>query len=152
VSAPVRNRDALRDYTIDSTVEAGIVLTGAEVKSIRLGRAGFSGGYAVVEKRWATLHGLHIEAYKFASADSKTTYDPIRPRRLLLKASELARLKMSTQAEGYTLVPLSMYFKQALIKVELGLGKGKKKYDKRQELKTAESKRETDRYFKYSRR
>lgn len=146
----IRNRDALRDYSIESTLEAGVVLSGPEVKSIRLGQANWSGGYAAILHGKVYLHGLHIEPYKYDSSHSQEKFhEPTRPRLLLLKAKEIARLQASTQAEGYTLIPLKLYFKQALIKVELGLGKGKKKFDKRAELKKKTEKREEDRFFKY---
>ena len=150
MSQEIRNREAFRDYLIESTVEAGIVLSGGEVKSIRLGRANWAGGYAAVERRGVFLYGLHIEPYQFDTTRAKNeSYDPTHPRLLLLKNKEIQRLKASTQAEGYTLVPLKMYFKKALIKVELGLGKGKKKFDKRAELKKKAVDRETDRFFKF---
>jgi len=151
MSPEVRNRDALRDYTIDSTLEAGIVLTGAEVKSVRMGQASFAGGYAAIDRKGAFVYGLHIEPYRFAG-DTRESYEPARPKQLLLKTKELAKLRAATQAEGYTLVPLKLYFKKALIKVELGLGKGKKKFDKRADLKDKTQKRETEKYFKYSKR
>lgn len=152
MSQEIRNREAFRDYQIESPVEAGIVLTGAEVKSIRLGRASWTGGYAAVERNRVFLYGLHIEPYQFDTTRNKgDVYDPTHPRQLLLKSREIQRLKASTQAEGYTLVPLKMYFKKALIKVELGLGKGKKKFDKRADLKKKTVERETDRLFKYKR-
>jgi len=146
----IKNRDALRDYTIEETFEAGIILNGAEVKSIRLGHANWSGGYAAVMKKKVMLHGLHIDPYKYDSTRAEDEpHEPTRPRELLLKAKEIERLQAATQAEGFTLVPLKLYFKKALIKVEIGLGKGKKKFDKRAEMKARVVGRETDRLFKY---
>lgn len=146
----IRNRDAFADYTIETTIEAGIVLSGAEVKSIRLGQANWSGGYAAVMKGRIYLYGLHIDPYKHDTTRSADEiHEPTRPRELLLKEKEIRELQARTQAEGFTLVPLKLYFKKALIKVELGLGKGKKKYDKRAELKEKAVGRETDRLFKY---
>ena len=151
----IRNREAFHDYIIEETFEAGIVLTGAEVKSIRLGQASWNGGYAAVMKGRVFIHGLHIDPYKYDTTKTAEggdkLHEPTRPRELLLKAKEIAKLQAATQAEGYTLVPLKMYFKKALIKVEIGLGKGKKKFDKRAELKKKAVDRETDRYFKYGR-
>jgi SsrA-binding protein len=145
-----RNRDAFKDYILTDAMEAGIVLTGAEVKSIRLGRASWSGSYAAVEKNNVFLYGLHIEPYQYDTTRDKTdSYDPTHPRKLLLKAKEIQKLKAATQAEGFTLVPLKLYFKKALIKVELALGKGKKKFDKRAEMKRKTQERETERFFKY---
>jgi len=150
MSAEARNREAFKDYLLTDAMEAGIVLTGAEVKSIRMGRASWSGGYAAVERNKVYLYGLHIEPYQFdTTRDKNEIYDPTHPRQLLLKSKEIQKLKAATQAEGYTLVPLKLYFKKALIKVELALGKGKKKFDKRADLKKKTEDRETERFFKY---
>ena len=153
MASEIRNRDAFHDYIIEDTFEAGIILTGPEVKSIRLGQANWSGGYAAVMKGKVFLYGLHIDPYKW---DTRTEaegapklHEPTRVRELLLKSKEIAKLQAATQVEGYTIVPLKMYFKKALIKVEIGLGKGKKKFDKRAEMKKKVVDRETDRYFKY---
>ena len=149
-SLEIRNRDASRDYALDETFEAGIVLNGAEVKSIRLGQANWSGGYAAVDRRGLMLYGLHIDPYKYDSTRGDgVIYEPTRPRQLLMKAKELAKLRAATQAEGYTIVPMKLYFKKALIKVELGLGKGKKKFDKRAEMKAKLVDREKERLFRY---
>lgn len=149
MAADIRNRDALRDYTIEDTFEAGIILSGGEVKSIRLGHANWAGGYAAVVKGRVYLHGLHIEPYKFATRPADSVYDPTHPRQLLLNRREIDKLQAATQAEGLTLVPLRLYFKKALIKVELALGRGKKKFDKRAEMKSRVIGRETERLFKY---
>jgi SsrA-binding protein len=148
-SPEVRNRDALRDYFVDQTLEAGIVLTGGEVKSVRAALANFTGAYAAVDKNCVMLYGLRIEPYRFAS--TQKVEDADRPKKLLLKSRELEHLRASTQAEGYTLVPLKLYFKGSLIKIALGLGKGKKKFDKRADLKERAVRRETDRFFKLRR-
>ena len=147
----IKNRSAFHDYSIESTIEAGIVLTGAEVKSIRLGQANWTGGYAAIDKKKLFVYGLHIDPYKHDSARGSDSfvYNPTAPRALLVKKKEMHHLAVSTQAEGYTIVPLKLYFKGALIKVELGLGKGKKKFDKRADLKRKVEKREEERYFKY---
>jgi len=153
----IKNRDAFRDYAIEDTFEAGIVLSGPEVKSIRLGQASWTGGYAAVERNKVFVYGLHIDPYKFDTSHSRAgkiadttlvAHEPTRPRLLLLKAKEIAELQAATQAEGYTLVPLKLYFKKALIKIALGLGRGKKKFDKRAEMKAKAVSRETERYFK----
>jgi SsrA-binding protein len=146
-SREIRNRDALRDYFISDTFEAGIMLEGAEVKSIRLGQASFNGAYAAVERNCVRLYGLRIEPYKFAPESA--AIDPLREKKLLLKSREVERLQMATQAQGLTLVPLKLYFKGALVKVELGLGQGKKKFDKRAELREKAVERESERFFKY---
>lgn len=151
-SPEIINRDARRDYTLEESLEAGIVLKGAEVKSIRLGKANWSGGYAAVEKNGVMLHGLHIDPYKYdttRAGGGGEIYNPTQPRCLLIKKKELLRLKAATQAEGMTLVPLRLYWKKALIKIELGLGKGKKKYDKRAEMKEKLVDREKERLFRY---
>ncbi len=151
-SPEIKNRDAYHDYTIEETFEAGLVLTGAEVKSVRLGKANWSGGYAAVTHGKVFLYGLHIEPYEFDTSSKGNTAafpnSPTRPRILLLKAREIEKLRAATQAEGFTLVPLKLYFKKALIKVALGLGRGKKKFDKRAEMKARVAQRESDRYFK----
>ena len=115
MSQEIRNRDAFRDYSIEETFEAGILLTGAEVKSIRLGQANWSGGYAAIDRRRVFLYGLHIDPYKYDTQrkeeGDERLHEPTRARELLLKAKEIEKLQMSTQAEGYTLVPLKLYFK-----------------------------------------
>ncbi len=146
----IRNRDALRDYFVSDTFEAGIMLLGSEVKSLKMGQASFNGAYAAVEKNCVRLYGLRIEPYKFAP--SSDAIDPLREKKLLLKSREIERLHISTQAEGLTLVPLRLYFKGSLAKVELGLGQGKKKFDKRAELREKAISRETERFFKYDKR
>jgi len=148
LSPQITYRQAKRDYTINDTIETGIVLTGAEVKAIRGAHANFKGGYAAIDRDKLWLHGLHIEPYKFDSTTDLATYNPTRPRQLLVHQRELDRLKMDTQAKGESLVPLRLYFKGALIKVEIGIGRGKKKFDKRADMKEEVIKREKDRYLK----
>lgn len=134
----VTNRRARRDYAILDTVEAGIVLRGSEVKSLRAGGGSLAGSYAAVQDGEAWLHGLNINPFDPGSAFSP---DPRRTRKLLLHRREIRRLAGVVAVKGQTLVPLRIYLKAGLVKVELGIGKGKKTYDKRETIR----KRETDR-------
>ena len=127
-----RNRRARRDYTIEETYEAGIVLTGSEVKSVRAGRVSLDEGYAKVEDGEVWLYGMHIAPYE---PSSYFGHDPERPKKLLLNRREIARLVGKVTRAGYTLVPLSLYFNErGYAKVELGLAKGRTKVDKRRKL------------------
>jgi SsrA-binding protein len=143
------NRKARHNYTIDETFEAGIVLSGSEVKSLRQGGCSLDDGFAVIKDGEAILRGVHIAPYKQASIYN---VDPDRDRRLLLHRREIARLAGKVKERGYTLVPLRIYFKRGFAKVELGLGRGKKLYDKRRKLREEEERRRTDEALKrYSR-
>lgn len=133
-----RNRRARRDYEILSSLEAGLELRGAEVKSLREGKINLSDSYAVVESNEVYLKNLHISPYKMAT---DTGYDPLRPRRLLLHKREIRKLFTQTEQKGLTLIPLSIYFKGHLVKVELALASGRKTYDKRQAIAEAEANR-----------
>jgi len=127
-----RNRRARRDYTIEETYEAGIVLTGSEVKSVRAGRVSLDEGYAKVEDGEVWLYGTHIAPYE---PSSYFGHDPERPKKLLLNRREIARLVGKVTRAGYTLVPLSLYFNErGYAKVELALAKGRTKVDKRHKL------------------
>lgn len=132
-----RNRRARHEYEIRDTVEAGIELVGSEVKSIRDGKVTISDAYAVVENGQVFLRNLHISVYKMASGEG---HDPLRVRRLLLHKREIRKLKVQTEQRGLTLIPLSIYFKGKVAKIELALAVGRKKYDKRQAI----AKREAD--------
>jgi len=136
------NKKARRDYHIEETMEAGIVLRGSEVKSLRDGKANLTDAYAWEEKGEIWLSGLHISPYSHTRMEEQ---DPTRDRKLLLHAQEIRKLAIKIQQRGYTLVPLRVYFKRGLAKVELGLGRGKKLYDKREDLKRADAKREIER-------
>ena len=136
------NKKARRDYHIDDTIEAGLVLRGSEVKSLRDGKASLTDAYARIEEGEAWLSGLHISPYSHTRMEEQ---DPDRERKLLLHAAEIRRLGVKVQEKGYTLVPLRIYFKHGLAKVELGLGKGKKLYDKREDIKKADARREIER-------
>ncbi|MFN8599241.1 MAG: SsrA-binding protein SmpB [Candidatus Binatia bacterium] len=140
------NRKARHDYFIDETVEAGIMLLGAEVKSIREGKVNLKDSYAKITKGGeAYLVGVHITPYGYAARDIP---DPDRQRKLLLHRQEIDRLAGKTRERGFTLIPTKLYFKNGVAKVEIGLARGKEHHDKRQDLKAAESKREIDRVMK----
>ncbi|RLE29658.1 SsrA-binding protein [Candidatus Acetothermia bacterium] len=134
-----RNRRARRDYAVEETYEAGIALTGSEVKSLRAGRASLDEAYAKVEDGEVWLYGMHIAPYE---PSSYYGHDPERPRKLLLKRREIARLTGKVTRSGYTLVPLSLYFNErGYAKVELALAKGRTKVDKRRKLIEEEEER-----------
>lgn len=139
------NKKARRDYHIEDTIEAGIVLRGSEVKSLREGRANLTDAYAFVAEGEIWLSGLHISPYSHTRMEEQ---DPTRDRKLLLHAAEIRRLETKVDQKGYTLVPLRIYFKTGRAKVELGLGKGKRLYDKREDLKEADARREIERVMK----
>jgi SsrA-binding protein len=133
-----QNRKARHDYSIIDVFEAGVVLTGTEVKSLRLGRASLVDGFATIDDGEIFLRNVHIPEY---SQGSWTNHEPRRVRKLLLHRAEIGRLIGKTQESGLTLVPLSMYFSAGKVKVEIALAQGKKSYDKRQDL----AKRDADR-------
>ena len=136
------NRKARHDYHIEDTYECGIVLTGTEVKSLRAGRASLVDGFATVENGEVWLENVHIPEYTQGTWNNHSTR---RRRKLLLNRVEIAKLAGKVKESGYTLVPLSLYFKDGYAKVELALAKGKREYDKRQALKEQQDKREADR-------
>ncbi|HVV21943.1 MAG TPA: SsrA-binding protein SmpB [Pseudonocardiaceae bacterium] len=136
------NRKARHDYTILDTYEAGVVLVGTEVKSLRLGRASLADAFATVDDGEVWLRGLHIPEY---DRGTWTNHEPRRTRKLLLHKSEILRLIGKTKETGLSLVPLSMYFKDGKVKVEIGLGRGKKAYDKRQAIAKRDADREISR-------
>src|SRR5438270_9791609 len=128
----IRNSKALRDYFVDEKFEAGIQLRGTEVKSIRAGKAQISDAFARVEKGEVWLHNAHIEQYAFGNIHN---HDAKRIRKLLLHRRHIEKIRHALEAGGRALVPLRMYFKEALVKVELALATGKKLYDRREDLK-----------------
>ncbi|MFH2054706.1 MAG: SsrA-binding protein SmpB [bacterium] len=140
-----RNRKARHNYEIVDTYEAGLVLVGTEVKSLRLGKAQLTDSYATIEEGELWLHHLHISPYAQGNIQN---HDPTRKRKLLLHRRELHKLKTRLEERGYTLVPLSIYFKGKVAKIELGLGRGKKAHDKRQAIGEREAQREIDRRLK----
>ena len=141
-SSIIKNRQARFNYEILDTYEAGIVLTGSEVKSLRAGKVQLSDGYGIVKDGEAFLLGINISPYDFARCGG---HDPDRTRKLLLHHREIDRLGDRLGLERLTLVPVSMYFKNGKVKVELGLGKGKSVRDKRDTIKKRDQKREIDR-------
>ena len=136
-----QNRKARHDYHIDDVFEAGLVLTGTEVKSLRLGRATLVDGYAHIRDGEAWLAGVHIPEY---TEGTWTNHAPRRERKLLLHRAEILRLIGKTKESGATLVPLALYFKDGRAKVEIGLARGKKFYDKRQTIAARTAKREAE--------
>lgn len=136
-----QNKKAFHDYTIDEVIEAGIVLLGPEVKSLRGGRANLGDAYSRIKDSEVYVYNMHISPYPYAH---HLNLDPLRTRKLLLNKSEIKRLIGKTKEKGYALIPLKAYFSGSRIKIELGLAKGKKSYDKRQTLKEKEMKREMD--------
>jgi SsrA-binding protein len=136
------NRKARHDYAILETVEAGVMLTGTEVKSLRLGRASLVDGFASIDNGEIFLHGVHIPEYE---QGSWTNHEPRRVRKLLLHRDEIVRLSSKSREGGLTLVPLALYFSAGKVKVELALARGKRAYDKRQALARRDADREISR-------
>lgn len=136
------NKKARHDYHLSDEVEAGIVLTGTEVKSIREGRVTIKDAYAEIKNGEVFLRHLHINPYTFAYYDN---HDPLRTRKLLLHSYEIKRLTIKTKERGYTIIPLKLYFKNGKVKVQIALAKGKKLYDKRESIKERDVNRELDR-------
>lgn len=136
------NRKARHDYLIEDTYEAGIVLSGTEVKSLRQGRASLVDGYAYIDGGEVWLDAVHIPEY---TEGTWTNHPPRRKRKLLLHKAQIIKLSHRTAQGGYTLIPLSLYFKDGRAKVELAVAKGKREYDKRQALREKQDKREAER-------
>jgi SsrA-binding protein len=136
------NRRARHDYTIEDVVEAGLVLTGTEVKSLRAGRAALTDGYAIITGGEAWLHGVHIPEYALGTW---TNHEPRRVRKLLLHRKEIDKLAREVAEGGRTLIPLSLYFSDGKAKLELALARGKRTYDKRNELARKDAAREVER-------
>ena len=137
-----RNRRARHDYHIEDVVEAGLVLTGTEVKSLRAGRASLTDGFGQITDGEVWLLGVHIPEYTHGTW---TNHEPRRPRKLLLHRKEIDRLASKTAERGLTLIPLSLYFSNGKAKVELAVGRGKRTYDKRQDLAQRDAAREVER-------
>ncbi len=136
------NRRARHEYNIEKTYEAGLVLTGTEVKSLRQGRANLSDGYAYIDRNEAWLDAVHIPEY---SQGHWTNHASKRVRKLLLNRDEIVKISHAISAGGYTLVPLKLYFSDGRVKVEIAIAKGKKDYDKRQTLRERQDTREAER-------
>jgi len=139
------NRKARHDYHIEETFEAGMVLTGTEVKSLRAGRANLRDSYAAVENGELFLYNMHISPYTHGNMFN---HDPKRTRKLLMHKREIMRLLGQTQEKGYTLVPLRVYFRRGIAKLELALARGKKLYDKREAIAKRDERRRIERILK----
>ncbi len=139
------NKKAYHDYFIDATYEAGISLHGTEVKSLRMGKCSIKEAFVRIEKGEVFVYGMHISPYEKGNIFNR---DPLRVRKLLLHKAEINKLTGKIAEKGYTLVPLRVYFKGSLAKVEIGLARGKKLYDKRQDIAKKDARRETEREFK----
>ena len=140
------NKKAYHDYFIEDTYEAGISLHGTEVKSLRMGKCSVKESFVRIENGEVFIYGMHISPYEKGNIFNK---DPLRDRKLLMHRYEINKLKGRIQEKGYTLVPLQVYFKGSLVKVEIGLARGKKLYDKRQDIAKRDMKRENEREFKH---
>ena len=140
-----RNRRARHDYHIEDVVEAGLVLTGTEVKSLRAGRASLTDGFGQLTDGEMWLLGVHIPQY---TEGTWTNHEPRRPRKMLLHRKEIERLASKIAEQGLTLVPLELYFKNGKVKVELALARGKRTYDKRHDLAQRDAAREVERAFR----
>jgi len=138
VKVVASNRRARHEFFIEDTIEAGIVLKGTEVKSIRQGRINIKESYASIENGEAFIHGMHISPYEQGNIHN---VDPVRVRKLLLHKREIRRLAQATSLKGYTLVPLSVYFKDGRVKIQLATAKGKKLYDKREDIARRDAER-----------
>ena len=137
-----KNRKAWHDYSIAEEIEAGMVLLGTEVKSLRSGRANLKDAYGRIDNGELFIHQMHISPYPFAYYNN---HDPVRKRKLLLHKSELKRLAAKIREKGYSVIPLKVYFKHGKAKISIGLARGKRKYDKRQSIKEREMNREMNR-------
>lgn len=141
----INNRKAKFDYEIDSTIEAGIVLKGTEIKSIRLGNANLKDSYAVIKNNEVFLLGMHISPYKEGNIFN---HDELRTRKLLLHQKEILKIRDKINLEGYTLVPIKLYFNKNKAKILLGIAKGKKSYDKRESIKKRDIDRDIKKQYK----
>jgi len=139
------NKKAYFDYFIEDKYEAGIALHGTEVKSLRMGKCSIKEAFIRIEKGEVFAYNMHISPYEKGNIFNK---DPLRPKKLLLHRSEINKITGALATKGYTLVPLQVYLKGSLVKVEIGLGRGKKLYDKRQDIAKKDQRREAEKNFK----
>ena len=139
------NKKAYHDYFIEEKYEAGVSLHGTEVKSLRMGKCSIKESFIRIENGEVYVYGMHISPYEKGNIFNK---DPLRPKKLLMHRAEIRKLQGKIAEKGYTLVPLQVYFKNSLVKVEIGLAKGKKLYDKRQDIAKKDQRREAERDFK----
>ncbi|MEY2596534.1 MAG: hypothetical protein RL634_1980 [Bacteroidota bacterium] len=142
----IKNRSASYEYFIEEKFDAGMILTGTEVKAIRDGRVSFNDSYCLIDRGELYVKGLHISPYEYGSY---ANHNPTRERKLLLKKKELGKIQQKLKEKGYTIIPLSIYFNErGYAKMKIGLGKGKKLHDKRESIKERETQREIKRYVK----
>ena len=141
------NKKAYHDYFIEEKFEAGLVLHGTEVKSLRMGKCSIKEAYVRIENGEAVVYGMNISPYEMGNIFNK---DPLRPKKLLMHKSEIRKLLGASSEDGYTIMPLQVYFKDGYAKIEVGLAKGKKLYDKRQDLRKKYMRREVEKDFKMS--
>mgnify|MGYP002562272584 CR=1 FL=1 len=139
------NRKAYHDYFVEEKFEAGLELCGTEVKSIRQGNVNLKDSYCIVKDGQMLVHGMHVSPYEKGNIFNR---DPVRPRRLLMHKREILRLFAKVKQDGYAIIPLQVYFSGSLVKIEIGLAKGKKLYDKRETIAKKDQKREAQREFK----
>ncbi|WP_312562454.1 SsrA-binding protein SmpB [Anaerospora sp.] len=145
IKIAAENRKARHDYHIHETFEAGIALTGTEVKSLRAGKANLKDSYARIDNGELMLHNMHISPYE---QGNRFNHEPLRTRKLLMHRYEINKLVGQTREKGYTLTPLKLYFSKGKVKVELALTTGKKNYDKRNDMAEKDAKREIDRHMR----
>lgn len=139
------NKKARHDYFIEDTFEAGVVLHGTEVKSLRMGKCSIKESFVRIEKGEVIIYGMHISPYEKGNIFNK---DPLRPKKLMLHKYEINKINGKLAEQGLTVVPLQVYFKGSLVKVEIGLARGKKLYDKRADIAKRDQKREVEKEFK----
>ncbi len=145
VKSVAKNKRAFRNFDFEEFYEAGMVLRGTEVKSLRAGRCSLKDGYAKVTDEEVFLHNVHIARYEQGNREN---HEPRRKRKLLLRKPEIKRLIGKTQQKGYSLIPVEIYFKKGYAKVKLGLGEGKKEYDKREKIKKRDQERRIEKKLK----
>ena len=143
----ILNRKARYDYEIEDTYEAGIVLTGTEIKSIRKGKANIKDSYVIIRNQEAYLINTHISLYE---EGNRFNHEETRTRKLLLHKKEILKLRDKLEIEGYTIVPLKIYFSKGRAKIQIGVAKGKKNYNKKETIKERDIKREQERHMKYN--
>ena len=141
----LKNKQAYHEFFIDAKYDAGIVLLGTEVKSLKAGRANFNDSYCLIDNGEIWIKSLHISEYSHGTTNN---HDPVRDRKLLLEKREIRKIAAKLKEKGYTLVPLRIYFKERLAKIEIGLAKGKKLHDKRETIKQKDVQREMKRFLK----
>ncbi|MCI8488661.1 MAG: SsrA-binding protein SmpB [Lachnospiraceae bacterium] len=139
------NKKARHDYFLEENYEAGISLHGTEVKSLRMGKCSIKEAYVKIERGEVVIYGMHISPYEKGNIFNK---DPLRPKKLLMHKKEIVKLQQKIAEKGYTLVPVEVYFKGSLVKVQISLARGKKLYDKRQDIARKDQRRESERMFK----